>query len=208
MKTLQALLMALVLIPCNAADKARKQEGQIQQQAVSAHSIDEAIAKSQPVALAPGKKVKRPITLKNPILEIEGQRVAYDVYSMQGHSGKPFHLTVWSYCNCFGFDKTIIVPQIVVLSNGKLVPTEAKSEGKPAAGLTPMHYLTTLTGTFDSDGTAQILLFGDPGGVGSTVTTIDGGAVYVASVGTSIDVGTFAITKSPIGTIAIELQAD
>ena len=84
MKTLQALLLALLLLPCNAADKAKKLETQLSQQNVSAHSIDEAIASAKPPALVPGKKVKRPITLKNPVLEIEGQRVAYDVYSMQG----------------------------------------------------------------------------------------------------------------------------
>jgi hypothetical protein len=207
MKFIQATLLGFLLLPCGAAEKAKKQEQVLLQQAVAAHSIDEAIAKFQPVPLAPGKKVKRPITLKNPVLETEGRRVAYDVYSMSGRSGDSFHLTVWSYCKCFGFDKTIIVPKIIVMSGGKSLPTQIETEGKDAAGLTPLHYLTTVTGSFDSDGVVYVLVYGDTGDVGSTVTTADGGSVYVAAAATSINIGSFAITKSPVGTIAIELQS-
>lgn len=206
MKIPQTAFLALLMLPCSAADKARKQEQELSQQAVSAHSLDEAIAKSQPVSLAPGKKVKRSITLKNPVLEIDGQRVAYDLYSMPGHPGQNFKLTVWSYCKCFGFDKTIIVPKTVVVSNGKSLPTQISTVGKPAAGLTPLHYETTLTGTFDSEGTVYVVLYGDSGEVGSTVTQTGEGASYAA--GMMITIASFEITKSPIGSIAIELQTN
>lgn len=208
MKSIQAIFLGLLLLPCSAAEKAKKQEVALSQQAVSAHSIDEVLANSQPVSLAPGTKVKRPITLKNPILETDGRRVAYDLYSMSGRSGHGFQLTVWSYCKCFGFDKTIVVPKIVVMSNGKTLPAQINTVGKPAAGLTPLHYETTLTGTFDGDGVVYILLYGDSGDVGSTVTTVDGGASYVGATGTTINIGSFDITKSPVGSIAIELKVD
>lgn len=207
MKVVQTIVLGLLLLPCHAADKAKKQEQLLSEQTVSAHSIDEAITNTQAVPLAPGKKVKRAITLQNPVLELDGHRVAYDVYSMTGHAGQNFQLTVWSYCKCWGFDKTIIVPTTVVLSNGKPLPTQVTTEKKEAAGLTPLHHVTTLTGSFDSDGTAYVLLYGDTGDVGSTVTTADGGSTYVAASGTFVNIGTFAITKSPVGSIAIELGA-
>ena len=208
MKILNSVVLGLLLIPCSAADKAKKQESALLQQTVSAHSVEEAIASTPPVALMPGKKIKRPITLANPVLETEGRRVLYDLYSMKGHSGSSFQLMVWSICKCFGFDKTIIVPKVLVLSNGKPVPLQIDSVGKAAAGITPLHYETTLKGSFDSDGVFYVLLYGDSGDVGSTVTTAEGGASYVAATGTMINIGSFDITKSPVGTIAIELQAD
>src|SRR6478752_7884271 len=122
---------------------------------------------------------------------------------MPGHAGQKFELQVWSICKCFGFDKTIIVPKILVLSNGKPLFTQSNSVGKDAAGLTPLHYETTLTGSFDSDGPAYVLLYGDSGNAGSTVVTVDGGTAYVAATGTSIDIGTFDITKSPVGNISV-----
>ena len=203
---MQAIFFVILALPCGAADKARKQEQELLQQAVSANSLDEAIAKTQPVPLAPGKKVKRSITLKNPVLEMDGKRVAYDLYSMSGHTGQNFELTVWSYCKCFGFDKTIIVPKTVVVSNGKSLPTQISTVGKAAAGLTPLHYETKLTGTFDSDGTVYVVLYGDSGEVGSTVTQTGEGASYAAGV--MITIASFDITKSPIGSIAIELQSN
>ena len=206
MKILQTVFLALLMLPCSAADKARKQEQALSQQAVAAHGIDEAIANTQAVPLAPGKKVKRSLTVNSPVLELDGQRVAYDLYSMSGRTGQNFTLTVWSYCKCFGFDKTIIVPKIVVVSHGKSLPAETSTVGKAAAGLTPLHYETTLRGTFDGDGVAHVLLYGDSGEVGSTVTETGKSASYAA--GMAINIGSFDITKSPVGNIAIELEAE
>jgi hypothetical protein len=208
MKCIQAMLLGLLLLPCSAADKAKKQEQALSQNTVSAHSIDEVIANTNPVPLAPGKKVKRSLTLKSPVLETEGRRVVYDLYSISGRASQGFQLTIWSYCKCFGFDKTIIVPKIVVMSNGNALPAEIKTTEKPAAGITPLHHETTLTGAFDSDGTVYVLLYGDTGDVGSTVTIADGGSVYSTASGSTINIGSFDITKSPIGNIAIELKAN
>lgn len=205
---LGAFAVALLALPCSAADKAKKKEALLSQQAVTAHSIDEAITKTTPVPLTPGKKIKRPITLENPVLEFDGRRVLYDVYSMPATSGQGFTLKVLSYCKCFGFDKTIIVPTTVVMLNGKALATQSQSVEKQAAGLTPLHQETTITGTFDGDGTASVLLFGDTGDVGSTVTEARGGSTYVGATGTTINIGAFAITKSPVGTIAVELTAN
>lgn len=206
MKIPQTAFLALLMLPCSAADKAKKQEQALSQQAVAAHGIDEAIANTQAVPLAPGKKVKRSITSNSPVLELDGHRVAYDLYSMSGSTGKNFKLVVWSICKCFGFDKTIIVPKIVVVSHGNPLPTEISTVGKAAAGLTPLHYETTLTGTFDGDGVAHVLLYGDSGEVGSTVTKTGESASYAA--GMIINIGSFDITKSPVGNISIELQAE
>jgi hypothetical protein len=208
MKLIPVLLLSLLVLPCNAADKAKKKEALLSQQAVTAHSIDEAITKTSPVPLAPGKKIKRPITLENPVLETDGRRVLYDLYSMPALSGQRFELKIWSYCKCFGFDKTIIVPTTVVMINGKSLATQNQSVEKQAAGLTPLHQETTIEGTFDGDGTAYILLYGDTGNVGSTVTEARGGSSFVGATGTYINIGDFAITKSPVGTIAIELKAN
>jgi hypothetical protein len=208
MKIIQAILLGLLLTPCFAADKAKKQESLLLHKAIAAHSIDEAIANTQAVPLAPGGKVKRALTQDNPVLEMEGQRVLYDVYAMSGRSGHPFQLTVFSYCKCFGFDKTIVVPKTIVISNGKPLTTQITTAGKEASGLTPLHYETTVTGTFDSDGPAYVLLYGDTGDIGSTLATAGGGSTYVAAAGTSIEMGTFDITKSPVGKIALELKVD
>jgi hypothetical protein len=208
MKIIQALLIALLLTPCFAAEKARNQEQLLSHQGISAHSIDEAIANTLAVSLAPGQKLKRSITQNNPVLEMEGRRVLYEVYAMSGHSGQTFQLTVLSYCKCFGFDKTIIVPKTIVLSNGKPLATQMTTAKKEASALTPMHYETTLTGTFDSDGLAYVLLYGETGDIGSTVAAAGGGSTYVAATGTTIEVGTFEITKSPVGKIALELKVD
>jgi hypothetical protein len=51
-------------------------------------------------------------------------------------------------------------------------------------------------------------LYGDTGNVGSTVTEARGGSSFVGATGTYINIGAFAITKSPVGTIAIELEAN
>ena len=206
MKLILVLLTSLLALPCSAADKAKKKEALLSQQAVTAHSIDEAITKTPPVPLAPGKKIKRPITLENPVLETGGRRVLYDLYSMPAVAGQRFQLKIWSYCKCFGFDKTIIVPTAVVMMNGKALDTQSESVEKQAAGLTPLHQETTITGAFDGDGTAYVLLYGDTGNVGSAVTEAKGGSSFVGATGTSINIGAFAVTKSPVGTIAVELE--
>jgi hypothetical protein len=207
MKIFRAVLLACLAFPCAAADKAKAQESLLMQQQVSAHGIDEAMTKAAPLPLAPGKKLKRTITQKNPVLELDGRRVLYEVYSMSGRAGQPFELQVASFCKCFGFDKTIIVPNILLMSEGKPVGAQTRTEGKAAAGLTPLHYLTTLTGTFPGDAPVQILLYGDTGDVGSTVASVTGSS-YVAATGTSLTIGAFAITKSPVGNITIELAAN
>ena len=45
-------------------------------------------------------------------------------------------------------------------------------------------------------------------GPGLVVRLQDGGKVLVAAAGASVNIGSFDITKSPVGSIAIELRAD
>jgi hypothetical protein len=118
-------------------------------------SLAEGLARSQPVelralplkgeaALLGGRAIKGKLGPDSPVVRLEQGNSYYQLFRLTPSQG-PLRLRVTSYCACFGFDKRVAVPELLVLNRAGDV-LAAKSHEYSVEGA---HGVTPLSVTLD-----------------------------------------------------------
>jgi hypothetical protein len=113
----------------------------------------------KPIKLTLNEKVSTSFEGKGKITNLIGAPSYYYVFEREYKSNSSGKFELNSYCSCWGFDKKVMVPKVLIFdSKGKSVEIKnLKHKTIGASGITPLHLL--LAGDFHID-VAQSLKFG------------------------------------------------
>lgn len=103
-------------------------------------------------------------------------RTHYELYAFDGKQGRRFKAKLFSYCDCLGFRKFMMLPYIEVFDrHGNKVSSGASSlREKPPGFVDPFHIVGIWVGTLPADGIYFVMVAADNRCIGGSAGTVQG----------------------------------
>ena len=135
---------------------------------------------TKPAGLPWGEPVNSSIDEDDPMasLEISGKsiRTHYELYAFDGKKDRSFTIALFSYCDCLGFRKFLMLPHVEVFDrHGTVVSGPPRSMRDAPPGLVDAyHVIGTWGGKIPEDGIYFVLVAADNRCIGGSAGTVKG----------------------------------
>lgn len=126
--------------------------------------------------------IKGALTEQDALIAIDGNKTAFDLYSFKGEVGAHI-LTMRTFCDCFGFNKDLLLPDVRIIDSGNSVIVASLMSKQKVQPLLGAFYFE-FTWVFDTTSTdpVKVVIGSNNQKLGDVATTVDGvGAVGVPS---------------------------
>lgn len=160
-----------------------------------------AVQSAKPVPLERGQRTPLKLTHSDRVVRIGATRSYFKVVSLSVDSPRTVRIQVTSMCDCFGFNKYLVVPLIEMFdSNGQDVALPSPDvESEQADMSNPLRLVATWMFPVPAAGTYRILVAADNARAGSTVATASGSNVSLGLLPALVRIG---VKAAPVGDLS------
>lgn len=148
--------------------------------------------------------IKDALSQQDSLINIDGQKTAFDLYSFSGSPGAHM-LTMRTFCDCLGFNKDLLLPEIRVIdATGKVVETSLMNKRRVQPPLGAFYFEFTWVFDTASADAVRIVIGSNNQSLGDVATTVKGVGAVTTSAGnynyySSFTIDGLSVRSAPYG---------
>ncbi|WP_404420973.1 hypothetical protein [Thalassospira australica] len=166
-----------------------------------AQTEKDAVSRAEPKSMKEGFFPRyHEISAQSPIIQRDGYLSNYEVFKANFEAGQNIMMFVASQCDCLGFDKRVLVPDISFLDE-KGEPENATVEGVSLG----LNFFVTLRTNIERDGNYYLLVGANNASVGKEAPNKNATAPLYSGQSASLSTST---TPNPFGEVSVTYFID